>query len=175
MPALFVLIPGAIGAGTQLPQEFRHIGHNVGEFLGLGGGNPLQTEALRLQSEVFQHEVDAFRPALCFYITFQVMTFAQVSPTQEDTIRPLGEGVDDQVGVHHTGAHDPDDSAVGRILDSRYPGQVSAGIGAPVAEKSNDQRFELVFHGYDPLPVINPNYQDILINPPNTPLEKMGN
>jgi hypothetical protein len=78
------------------------------------------------------------------------MTFSQVSPTQEDTIRPLGEGVDDQVGVHHTGAHDPDDSAVGRILDSRYPGQISAGIGAPVAEKSDDPRLKWFTHSVDP-------------------------
>jgi hypothetical protein len=74
------------------------------------------------------------------------MTFSEVSPTDQDAIGPLGEGVDDEIGVDHAGAHDPDDEAVGRILDPRNPRQVSAGVGAPVAEKGDDQRFELVFH-----------------------------
>ena len=145
------LIPGAVGAGAQLLEDFGHVGHDVGEFLGLGGGNPLEAEALGFQSEVLQHEIDAFGPALCFDITFQVMTFAQVSPADQDTVGALGERVDDQVGVHHAGAHYPDDAAVGGVLNSRDAGQVGAGIRAPVAEKSDDQRFELIFHVCDPL------------------------
>jgi len=74
------------------------------------------------------------------------MTFTQVSPTDEDTVGALGEGVDDEIGVDHAGAHDPDDAAVGRILDPRDPGQIGAGIGAPVAEKGDDQGFELIRH-----------------------------
>jgi hypothetical protein len=74
------------------------------------------------------------------------MTFTQVSPTYEDAVRALGEGVDNEIGVNHTGAHDPNDAAVGRVLDPGDPGQISAGVGAPVAEKGDDQGFELILH-----------------------------
>jgi hypothetical protein len=39
-------------------------------------------------------------------------------------------------GINGPSAHDPDDPDVGRIFETRGPGQVSASIGAPVAEKS---------------------------------------
>jgi hypothetical protein len=87
---------------------------------------------------------------LGFFITFQVMTFAQVSPTDQDAVGAFGEGVDHQVGVDHARAHHPDDAAVGGILNPGDPGQVRPGIGAPVAAKSHDQRFVLIFHAVRP-------------------------
>jgi hypothetical protein len=74
------------------------------------------------------------------------MTFTEVSPTDEDAVGSLGEGVDDEIGVDHAGAHDPDDAAVGGVLDAGDPGQVGTGIGTPVAEKGYDQGFELIRH-----------------------------
>jgi hypothetical protein len=116
--------------------------------LGLAGRDPFDPEALRLQTKIFQHEINTCRAVLGFFITFQVMTFAQVSPAHQDAVGAFGEGVDYQVGVDHPGAHHPDDPAVGGILDAGDAGQIGAGIGAPVAAKGHDQRFVLVFHGY---------------------------
>jgi hypothetical protein len=139
-----MLIPGGVGTGTQGFEGLGHVRHDVGELLGLGRGNPFEAEALGLEAKVFQHQVNAFGSGLGFYITFQVMAFTQVSPTYDDTIGALGEGVDDEIGVDHTGAHDPDDAAVGWVLDPGDPGQVGAGVGAPVAEKGDDQGLELI-------------------------------
>jgi len=115
--------------------------------LSFSRGYPFKPEALRLQAEVFQHHVNSFGAISGFFITFQVMTFAEVSPAYQDAVRSFGEGVDHQVGVDHARAHYPDDAAVGRILNPGDPGQIRPGIGTPVAAKSHNQRFVLLFHG----------------------------
>jgi hypothetical protein len=140
------LSPGTVRTGAQGPQGLGHFRHHVGEFLGLRGRNPLNPEALRFQAEVFQHHVNSFRSALGFFITFQVMTFAQVSPADQDAVGAFGEGVHHQVGVDHARTHYPDNAAVGGILNPGDPGQVRPGIGTPVAAESDDQRFVLIFH-----------------------------
>jgi hypothetical protein len=146
-PQCFSLLPpGTVRAGAQSPQGLSHVRHHVRKFLGFRGRNPLNPEALRFQAEVFQHHLNTFCAALGFFITFQVMTFAQVSPTDQDAVGAFGEGVDHQVGVDHARAHHPDDAAVGGILNPGDPGQIRPGIGAPVAAKRHDQRFVLVFH-----------------------------
>jgi hypothetical protein len=114
--------------------------------LSFRGRDPLNPETLRFQTEILQHQINSFRSVLGFFITFQVMTFAQVSPAYQDAVRSLGEGVDYQVGVDHARAHYSDDAAVGRILNPGDSGQVRPGIGAPIAAESDDQRFVLVFH-----------------------------
>jgi hypothetical protein len=124
----------------------RHIRHHVGKLLGLGGRNPFNPEPLRLQAEVFQHHLNSFRTIFGFFITFQVMTFAQVSPTYQDAVRPFGECIDHQIGVDHARAHYPDDPPVGGVLKPGYARQVCPGVGAPVAAEGDDQRFVLVFH-----------------------------
>jgi hypothetical protein len=50
-----LLTPCTIRAGTKGPQGLGHIRHDVRKLLGLGGRNPFDPEALRLQAEVFQH------------------------------------------------------------------------------------------------------------------------
>ena len=66
------------------------------------------------------------------------MTFADVSAADKDTVGALGKRIYHQVGMHHPGAHNPDDPYVGRVLDPRHAGQISARIGAPVAAERYD-------------------------------------
>jgi hypothetical protein len=106
--------------------------------LGFGGGDPLQPETLGFQAEIFQHHINGFRSTLCFFITFQVMTFAQVSATHQHPVGSLGKSVNNQIGVDHTGTHHPDNPAVRGVLDPGNPGQISTGIGAPIAEEGNN-------------------------------------
>jgi hypothetical protein len=77
-------------------------------------------------------------------ITFQVMAVAQVSPHDQNAVDAFMEGVHHQVGMHHAGAIHPDDPEVGGILHPGDAGQVSPGIGAPVAEESKDYGFKIV-------------------------------
>jgi hypothetical protein len=140
------LTSGAIRTGSYRLEGFGHFRHNIGEALGFGGGNPLQPETLRLQAEVFQHHINGFRSVLCFFITFQVMTFAQVSATHQHPVSTLGKSVDDQIRVYHTGTHHPDNPAVRGILDPGNSGQISTGIGAPITEEGDNKGFVFITH-----------------------------
>ena len=74
----------------------------------LRGGNPFDGEPFGIDSEILENELRALSPGQCFVITIQVMTFAEVSAHDDDAVRSFAQGVNDQVGVNHAGAHDPD-------------------------------------------------------------------
>jgi hypothetical protein len=88
--------------------------------------------------------LNCFTPGQCFVITIQVMTVAQVSPHDNDAVKPPIQGVHHQPGMHHTGTHGPNDPHVGRILQPGNTGQITTGIGAPVAQETEDDRFKFV-------------------------------
>jgi hypothetical protein len=83
-------------------------------------------------------------------ITFQVMAFSKMSPHDDDAIRTFDQSIDYQVRVNHARAHYPDRTHVGRILHTGYTGQVSPGICAPVAKKTDDFGFKLIRHVLSP-------------------------
>jgi hypothetical protein len=74
------------------------------------------------------------------------MTFAQVSATHQYPVGPLGKSVNDQIGVDHPGTHHPDNPAVRGILDPGNSGQISTGIGAPIAEEGDNKGFVFITH-----------------------------
>jgi len=74
------------------------------------------------------------------------MTFSGVSAAHQDTVGALGKTADYDVGMYHAGAHDPDYAGVGGILHPEDARQVRPGVRAPVAQESEDQRFELFAH-----------------------------
>ena len=73
-----------------------------------------------------------------------------MAAADEDSVRPLGECINHQVGMHHARAHDADDADAGRILDAGNARQVCAGVGAPVATQGNDQGLKVVVHHSTP-------------------------
>jgi hypothetical protein len=77
------------------------------------------------------------------------MTFSQVSAHQDDTVSPPGKGFGHQVRVDHARTHDPHRAHVGRILQPADTGQVAAGIGAPVAQKSDYFGLKGIVHQND--------------------------
>jgi hypothetical protein len=83
-------------------------------------------------------------------ITFQVMAFSQVSPHDDDAIGTFNQSIDYQVRVNHARAHYPDGTHVWRILHTGDTRQVSPGICAPVAEKSDDFGFKVFRHVLSP-------------------------
>jgi hypothetical protein len=115
-----------------------HIANNLSKPGCLGCAYPLQAEPFWLKTEVLHHQYDGVGSGFCFLITFQVMTFADVSATHQDSISALGQCIYYQAGMHHPGAHNPDDPYVGRILDSGHAGQIGASIGTPVTAEGYD-------------------------------------
>ena len=78
------------------------------------------------------------------------MTAPDMSPTHQQPIGSFGEGIDNQIGMNHPGAHYTDDTHIGRILNPGHTGQIGPGVGAPVATKGDNQRFVLFVHFQDP-------------------------
>lgn len=64
------------------------------------------------------------------------MTVADVSAGNQDAVRPFQERLEQKSVIYPAGAHEPDQTDIGRILHAGHPGQVSPGIRAPVANKS---------------------------------------
>ncbi len=70
------------------------------------------------------------------------MTFARMSAHHHNTVRPFFQGIEHQIWMNHTGTHDPDGFHVRGIFKPGHPSKVSAGVGTPIAEKSDNCRFE---------------------------------
>jgi hypothetical protein len=68
------------------------------------------------------------------------MAVADVSAGYQKALSPLSQGLKEKAGMNPSGAHDPDQTHIRRILDSRNPRQIGPGVGAPVTDKSEDFR-----------------------------------
>ena len=69
-------------------------------------------------------------------ITFQVMAVADMSAGNQDAVCPFQERLEQEAVIDPAGAHESDQTDIGRILHAGHPGQVSSGISTPVANKS---------------------------------------
>jgi hypothetical protein len=125
---------------------FGELRHRFGKPRRFSGGDPLDGEPCGVDALEFQDDLGGFASGQGFVITFQVMTFAQVSAHQDDPVGSPVERFEDQIRVHHARAHHPHGAHVGRILQPGDACQISAGIGAPVAEKPQNHRLEFFTH-----------------------------
>jgi len=64
------------------------------------------------------------------------MALSQVSATYKDTIGSVDKAIHKEHGICSACAHHPDNTDMGRILKTRYPGRISRCIAAPVAQKT---------------------------------------
>jgi hypothetical protein len=74
------------------------------------------------------------------------MAIPNMSAGDKDTVGPLGQGLEDEVGIYPSRAHDPDNPHFRRILHAAYSGQVRGRVCTPVAGKSNNMRTEVFGH-----------------------------
>jgi hypothetical protein len=72
----------------------------------------------------------------CLRITILVMTFPQVSPANQDSVHPLDEGIQNEVGIHPARAHYPDNPDIGGILKSGNTRSIRPSVTTPVAKKA---------------------------------------
>jgi histone deacetylase complex regulatory component SIN3 len=76
------------------------------------------------------------------------MTFPKVSAHDNDAVSAISQSFNHQVRMYHPGTHYPDSPHIGRVLQARNPGQVTASIRAPVAKEPDYDRFEIVRHDH---------------------------
>ena len=136
----------SVRADTQLLHLLRELPDYLRKPRPFGRRNPLEAKALFLDTEIREHQLDGFRTFFGFEIALLIVTISRMAAADKDTVRPLGEGINHQVGMHHSRAHDADDADAGRVLGAGDAGQVCAGIGAPVATQRDDQGLKVVVH-----------------------------
>jgi hypothetical protein len=99
-------------------------------------GNPFQLQTALINSQQPEQLPGFFDDLLAFYITFQVMTVADVSAGNQDAVRPFQKRPEQEAVIYPAGTHEPDQANIGRILHAGHPGQIRPGIRAPVANES---------------------------------------
>jgi hypothetical protein len=102
----------------------------------LGRGNPFQPQAALINSKQPEHFPGFFNDLPASDITFQVMAISDVSTGHQHTVRSSLKRLQQEAVIHPAGAHQADQTDIGRILHAGHPGQVGPGISAPVADKS---------------------------------------
>ncbi|VBB43355.1 hypothetical protein TRIP_B250416 [uncultured Desulfatiglans sp.] len=120
----------------------------LGEELALRRAHPAEADPVLSETRRLEEGLDRLHLARRVDITRLVMAFPDVSAGDEDAVEAAPEPLDDVDGVHPAGAHHADGPEGRRVLDPRDPGEVRPGIGAPVAEKRENFRFEGLWHGF---------------------------
>jgi hypothetical protein len=114
-------------------------------------GNPFQSQTAFINSQQPEQLAGFFNDLPASYITFQVMAVADVSAGNQDAVRPFQESLEQEPVIQPAGAHESDQTDIGWILHAGHPCQVSPGISAPVADKSQYFRFGVRRHGISEL------------------------
>jgi hypothetical protein len=65
------------------------------------------------------------------------MAIADMSPGHKNTVSTLIKRIEQKPVMDPSGAHHPNQSDIGWILNPGYTGQIRSGIGTPVADKSD--------------------------------------
>ena len=133
------------GVGTLFLERGNHLGDGIGKVLALAGRDPAEPDAVGIKAHLLEDGVEDGDTAAGFEVAGLVVAVAGVAAADEDAIGAFEEGLGDVDGVEAAGAHEADDADVGRVLDARGAGKVGAGVGAPVAQKGDDPRFEFGF------------------------------
>ena len=114
-------------------------------FLGKGrslrSGCPFQPQAALINPQQPQNFPRFLNDRLTFHITFQVMAVTDVSAGYQYPVRPFEKSLQQKAVVDPAGAHHTDQAHIAGVLNARYARQIGAGIGAPVADESQDLGF----------------------------------
>jgi hypothetical protein len=124
---------------------------NLGKTHALGARDPFKTKPGLINAQDINQFPGHAEHLLCLYITIQVMTVADVSPSHQHAVGAGFKGLQNKVGIDPARTHHPDNPHIGRILKPAHPRKISSGIGAPVARKRNNFRFKSFGHNKTPV------------------------
>ena len=128
-------------------EKFRNLMNELKRFC---RRDPPHPEAVRMDPCKLQQLLQERQPFLSHDITRLVMTFADPSAGDEDTVGPGLKRFQHIMGRDRTGAHDPNGPDRCGILKSTDPSQVSCGVSSPRAQESNDLGLKFVRHSLLP-------------------------
>ena len=105
-----------VRADPELLHLFRELPHHLPKPRPFGRRNPFQAKAFFLDAEIGKHQLDRIRAFLSFVITLLIVAISRMTATDEDAVRPFGEGINDQVGMHQRGGRRPSSVAAIREI-----------------------------------------------------------
>ena len=101
---------------AKLGEQFNKRSNLFGKRRSFRSGNPLQLQTALIDSQQSEQLPGFFDDLLASYITFQVMTVTDVSAGNQDAVRPFQERLEQEAVIDPAGAHEPDQTDIGRIL-----------------------------------------------------------
>jgi hypothetical protein len=116
--SFLLLYPHLQGIGPNLQDILRYRLRDSRELIRHGRRKVDHPQTLALEPDLLQQLTPVFHPALCVYITFQVMAIAGQSTRDQDAVGALFEGAQDVRHIHPPGACDLNDLDRGRVLDA---------------------------------------------------------
>ena len=127
--------------GAERMDLFGEIRYDLLPFLAFGGRNPCIVESLVVNAQERQEPFKHFQPAPGVKVPVGIVAIPRMASGNENAIGTRDEGTYYKHGVNTARARDPDDPKVGRLLEPPDTGGISAAVGTPVTEKSNDSQF----------------------------------
>jgi hypothetical protein len=98
-------------------------------------GDPGELDPAFFKPEVFEEPFQGCRLSSPHIVPGEIMAVSRMTPRDQHSIDPALKGLENKERVDSTGAGDPDDADVRRILDPRCSGKVRPGIRTPVTEE----------------------------------------
>jgi hypothetical protein len=123
-----------------------NLGDHLLELGGFGRGYPGELEPFRLEAQVLQEPFKQGELPTGVVVAGNKMAVTGVATGNPDPVRPVAESRQDELGVQTARAGNPDDPDVRWILETADAGQIGSSVGTPVAEKSDNFRFEGFTH-----------------------------
>ena len=102
----------AIWARAKLSNAGNKIIHDPGKFFALRGRNPFQAQAVGIQTELFQHQLQKRNPAPGTVISAQIMAIARMTARDHDAVRAFAERAQNEFRINPGGTHASDHAEV---------------------------------------------------------------
>ncbi len=122
----------------QHTNRFNHLADDPAELFPFSGRNIIQPAALFFDPQLFQHQVQHAVALQGAAVPLFVVAVTRVAGQDYNTVGTFYKCGKNELRIDPAAAHDPDDLDIGRIRLLHPARLVGAGIGAPVAEKSDD-------------------------------------
>jgi hypothetical protein len=133
-------------AWTQVFDIIGHFGYGIGKLNTVTCTNPGQFQSLIFKTKLGKDLLQELDSPAGLEISVNIVAVTGVAPTDQNSISSFQERFDDIFWVHHSCAHDPNQSHIGRVYQSRSSGQIRGCVCTPVTDKRDDGGFK-VGHG----------------------------
>jgi len=124
------------------PDRVDHFRDHLDVLLALAGRHKIEPASLLLDAKLLQRPQQQAVALDGAIVPLLVVAIAGMTRQNQHAIGAQAEGLQNELRIDAAAAHDPDDSHVVRAGDLGGAGFVGAGVGAPVAQKADDLRFE---------------------------------